>query len=116
VDHLQFPYCSRKDKLLHLLFFFSLCIMIACAVVTVLCFKRDRLHQVSGHSRAELSDSELSTLICGVLFFLSFFTAMYVQVKARNTLYRLIVKFIYLNQQWYIDEYEKKDSSLPVEV
>lgn len=41
---------------------------------------------------------------------------MYVEVKARNTLYKLMVKFVFLNQQWYIDEYEKKDSSQPVDV
>jgi hypothetical protein len=27
----------------------------------------------------------------------------------------LVIKFIYLNQQWYIDEYDKKESA-PVDV
>ena len=37
----------------------------------------------------ELSSSELMTLSCGVLFFLAFFIAMYVEVKAKNTIYQV---------------------------
>ena len=37
----------------------------------------------------ELSSSELLTLSCGVLFFLSFFVAMYVEVKAELTIYQV---------------------------
>ena len=37
----------------------------------------------------ELSTSELLTLSCGVLFFLSFFVAMYVEVKASDTIYQV---------------------------
>ena len=37
----------------------------------------------------ELSTSELLTLSCGVLFFLSFFVAMYVEVKAEFTIYQV---------------------------
>ncbi|RWS31758.1 E3 ubiquitin-protein ligase MARCH1-like protein [Leptotrombidium deliense] len=114
VRHWQFPHCSRRDKILHVIFFLSVAVMIACAAITVMCFKHDRGHRIDPH-RTELTESEIVTLICGVLFFLAFFTAMYVEVKSRNTLYKLLVKFIYLNQQWYIDEYEKKENS-PVEV
>ena len=88
--------------------------MVACAVVTVMCFKQDRIQRVDPN-RTELTQSEVVTLVCGVLFFLAFFIAMYVEVKARNTLYKLLVKFVYLNQQWYIDEYDKKESQ-PVDV
>ena len=37
----------------------------------------------------ELSSSELLTLSCGVLFFFSFFVAMYVEVKAEFTIYQV---------------------------
>ena len=40
--------------------------------------------------------SELMTLCCGVLFFLAFFIAMYVEVKAKNTVYQ--VTFIQTNK------------------
>ena len=33
--------------------------------------------------------SELMTLSCGVLFFLAFFVAMYVEVKAKYTIYQV---------------------------
>lgn len=36
---------------------------------------------------------------------------MYVEVKARATIYKLLIKFIYLNQQWYIDEYDQKENA-----
>lgn len=114
VRQCQFPHCSRRDKILHSLFFASVTIMIACAIITILCFKHDKGPQVNP-KQTELTETEITTLVCGVLFFLAFFLAMYVEVKARNTLYKLFLKFIYLNQQWYIDEYEKKDS-LPVDI
>jgi E3 ubiquitin protein ligase MARCH8, putative len=114
VRHWQFPHCSRKDKILHALFFLSVGVMIACAVMTIICFKHERGHRLDPN-RTELSQSEIVTLFCGVLFFLAFFMAMYVEVKARSTLYKLLLKFIYLNQQWYIDEYDKKDQS-PVDI
>ncbi|CAG2109832.1 unnamed protein product [Medioppia subpectinata] len=108
VNHWQLPHCSRNDKILHSLFVVSLSVMACCAVITVMCFKQDRGQRIDPN-RTELSQSEIVTLICGVLFFLAFFMAMYVEVKARNTIYKLFVKFIYLNQQWYIDEYHNKD-------
>ena len=37
-----------------------------------------------------LTSSELMTLSCGVLFFLAFFVAMYVEVKAKNTVYQVM--------------------------
>lgn len=60
---------------------------------------------------AELTKSEVITLTCGVLFFVAFFVAMYVEVKARNTLYRLFTRFIYLNQTWHIAEYDRRKDS-----
>lgn len=114
VRHWQFPRCSRRDKILHFLFIISVLVMIACATITIMCFKQDKGTKVDP-DRTELTQSEIVTLVCGVLFFLAFFVAMYVEVKSRNTIYKLLVKFIYLNQQWYIDEYEKKETA-PVAV
>lgn len=114
VRHWQFPHCSRRDKILHFLFFISVIVMVTCATITIMCFKQDKGTRVDP-DRTELTQSEIVTLVCGVLFFLAFFVAMYVEVKARNTIYKLLAKFIYLNQQWYIDEYDKKDSA-PVAV
>lgn len=114
IRHWQLPQCSRKDKVLHFLFFLSVMLMISCASITVLCFKQDKGTKVDP-DRTELTQSEIVTLVCGVLFFLAFFVAMYVEVKSHDTLYQLLVKFIHINQQWYIDEYEKKETA-PVAV
>lgn len=89
--------------------------MIGCAVVTVLCFRQHRGAKAE-ITHLELTNSEIITLICGALFFLAFFLAMYVEIKARNTIYKLMLKFIYLNQQWYIDEYDKKKENSAIDV
>jgi hypothetical protein len=48
------------------------------------------------------------TLSCGMLFFLAFFLAMYVEVKAKNTVYQLISKFFYMNHEWTVEDYDRK--------
>ena len=42
--------------------------------------------------------SELMTLCCGVLFFLAFFVAMYVEVKAKNTVYQQVKEWSKMEQ------------------
>ncbi|XP_054708833.1 E3 ubiquitin-protein ligase MARCHF7-like [Uloborus diversus] len=115
VGQWQFPHCSWQDKILHTVFLISVLIMIGCAVVTVMCFKQHRGTKAE-ITHLELTQSEIITLICGALFFLAFFLAMYVEIKARNTIYKLMLKFIYLNQQWYIDEYDKKKENAAIDV
>ena len=101
------PSCSSKDKVLHSVFMAAIATMITCSIVTILCFKQvffvynlsidyqlllpvkngDIKSRVGPNTK--LSASELMTLSCGVLFFLSFFVAMYVEVKAENTIYQV---------------------------
>ncbi|XP_047484022.1 E3 ubiquitin-protein ligase MARCHF1-like [Penaeus chinensis] len=110
LNHWQLPTCSRADKILHSIFLVCLIIMAACATITIICFKHDRILPKKTDD-AELTKSEVITLTCGVLFFVAFFVAMYVEVKARNTLYRLFTRFIYLNQTWHIAEYDRRKDS-----
>ena len=60
-----------------------------------------RLQTVQVGPDTELSSSELLTLSCGVLFFFSFFVAMYVEVKAEFTIYQVcsngIIKVFYIH-------------------
>ncbi len=49
---------------------------------------------------AELSSPELISLACAVVFFGAFFLALYVELKARHTVYQLICKFFYMNHEW----------------
>ncbi|XP_014668661.1 PREDICTED: uncharacterized protein LOC106809936 [Priapulus caudatus] len=106
----QFPSVSRRDKILHGIFIFCIVIMIGCATSFILCFKKDGGQRSSDD--LQLTREEVLTLACGVLFFGAFFTAMYVQVKAKNTVYKLIVKFFGINHTWTVYEYDKtKDAA-----
>jgi len=102
------PSCSSKDKVLHSVFMVAVIIMIGCSIITIICFKQNADIQPRVGPDTELSASELMTLSCGVLFFLSFFVAMYVEVKAENTIYQLICKFFNMNHEWTIEEYDRR--------
>lgn len=41
------------------------------------------------------------------MFFVSFFIAMTVEIKARHTVYRLFCRFLSHNTEWQIESYEK---------
>jgi E3 ubiquitin-protein ligase MARCH1/8 len=87
--------------------------MIGCAIATVMCFLSDKEHINNfPRNKVELSTEEIITLSCGVLFFVSFFIAMSVQIKAKHTVYQLFVKFIMQNMEWEIDEYDKTKDSM----
>lgn len=111
--HWRFPRVSKQDKVLHVIFLLNLIVMIGCAIATVMCFLSDK-EQISNGTRnkVDLTTEEIVTLSCGVLFFVSFFIAMSVQIKARHTVYQLFVKFIMQNMEWEIDEYDKSKDSL----
>jgi E3 ubiquitin-protein ligase MARCH1/8 len=86
--------------------------MVGCAIATIMCFLSDK-GRISNLTRnkASLTTEEIVTLSCGVLFFVSFFIAMSVQIKAKHTIYQLFVKFIMQNMQWEIDQYDKRRDS-----
>ena len=61
----------------------------------------------------ELTTEEIITLTCGIMFFVSFFIAMTVEIKARHTIYRLFLKFLSHNTEWQIEPYQRvKDFEL----
>ncbi|XP_059145105.1 E3 ubiquitin-protein ligase MARCHF9-like [Physella acuta] len=102
---LRWPRVSSRDKCLHTIFLFTLLLMISCAVATVLCFLSD--NGQAAESKSQLSTEEIITLTSGVFFFISFFIAMTVEIKARHTLYRLFHKFLLNNTEWQIESYDK---------
>ena len=104
---------SKQDKILHTVFIVNLVIMIACAIATVMCFLSDK-EQITKlkQNKVDLTTEEIITLSCGVLFFVSFFIAMSVQIKAKHTIYQVLMKFIMQNMEWEIDEYDKAKDSL----
>ena len=114
--HIRFPRVSLRDKILHFIFILNLFIMISCAVATILCFLTDqkkvnRDAEVQ-RSKVDLAPDEIITLTCGVVFFVSFFIAMTVQIKAKHTVYQLCVKLVMQNMEWEIEEYDRaKDTA-----
>lgn len=106
----QWPRVSGKDKCLHAVFFINLLIMISCAVATVMCFLSDNGQvQKSTKNKVKLTTEEVITLSSGVMFFVSFFVAMTVEIKAKHTIYKLFVKFIMQNTEWEIDPYDQQN-------
>ena len=109
------PTVSHSDLMLHLLFLLNIAIMIGCAVATVICFIADRGqvdHASSTRSRLDLNAMEIVTLACGVLFFVSLFTAMLVEIRARRSVCQLLTALVRQNVEWQIDEYDKTRDTL----
>ncbi|XP_037093402.1 E3 ubiquitin-protein ligase MARCHF1-like [Pollicipes pollicipes] len=101
------PAVSTRDKLLHALFVITAIVMVTCAVITIFCFKQDSGKRRLAYDEAELTSNETVTLVCGILFFASFFVGMYCEIKAKYSIYQLVTRVFYLNQQWFIEEYDR---------
>lgn len=56
-------------------------------------------------AKNRLDHEEKLMLVCAAAFFISFFLAIYVQTKSRDTLYGVLAKFLAANQTYYITEY-----------
>ncbi|KAL8566782.1 hypothetical protein ACOMHN_005733 [Nucella lapillus] len=122
LHHWRMPRVSSRDKCLHAVFFINLIIMVTCATATILCFLSDKGHLQdlprrnsgsAGDAQVELTMEEIITLACGIMFFVSFFIAMTVEIKARHTIYRLFHKFLSHNTEWQIEPYQQaKDFEL----
>jgi len=87
--------------------------MIACAAVTIICFKEIENQPIPyetspNYRPGELTLPELITISCGILFFLAFFLAIWVEVRAKHTIYQLICRFFYMNHEWSVEEYDRK--------
>lgn len=103
----KWPRVRRRDKCLHIIFIFNLLIMIGCAIATIMCFLSDRDNAAKfPKDKVKLTAEEVITLTCGVMFFVAFFIAMTVEIKARHTLYKLFLRFITHNTEWTLDSYD----------
>lgn len=82
--------------------------MIGCAVATIMCFLSDK-GQITKFpkNKVELTTEEIITLGCGVAFFVAFFIAMTVEIKAKHTVYKLCMRFIMHNTEWAVDSYDR---------
>ncbi|GIY43646.1 RING-CH-type domain-containing protein [Caerostris darwini] len=93
----QYPHCSRQDKILHFIFVISVLTMFGISVAVNKCLKPKRNGKVD-FDNAELTQFQvIFTQTCGAIFFLAFFLALYVEIKAKKTIFKLMLEFIYLN-------------------
>lgn len=82
--------------------------MMGCAIATVMCFLSDKEQIAKTEKNLDLTTEEIVTLSCGVMFFVAFFIAMTVEIKARHTMYKLFMKFVMHNTDWTVDPYERE--------
>ncbi|WAR22988.1 MARH1-like protein [Mya arenaria] len=109
----KWPRVRRRDKCLHIVFLLNLLIMIGCAIATVMCFLSDRDSATKfPKNKAKLTTEEVITLTCGVMFFVAFFIAMTVEIKARHTLYKLFLRFLTHNTEWTVEQYDPSHDPL----
>lgn len=87
--------------------------MVGCAIATIMCFLSDRDSAAKfPKNKVKLTTEEVITLTCGVMFFVAFFIAMTVEIKARHTLYKLFLRFIMQNTEWTIEPYDPNKDPL----
>lgn len=109
----RWPRVRPRDKCLHVIFLLNLLIMIGCAIATVMCFLSDRDNAAKfPKNKVKLTSEEVITLTCGVMFFVAFFIAMTVEIKARHTLYKLFLRFIMHNTEWTVEQYDPSKDPL----
>ena len=54
-----------------------------------------------------LSSTEISMLVCGVVFFIAFFTATFSEIRVARPLHRLLCDFVSQNIDWYVEPYDR---------
>ncbi|XP_045160186.2 E3 ubiquitin-protein ligase MARCHF8-like [Mercenaria mercenaria] len=109
----RWPRVRPRDKCLHIIFLLNLLIMVGCAIATIMCFLSDRDNAAKfPKNKVKLTSEEIITLTCGVMFFVAFFIAMTVEIKARHTLYKLFLRFIMHNTEWTVESYDPSKDPL----
>ncbi|XP_067936311.1 E3 ubiquitin-protein ligase MARCHF8-like [Watersipora subatra] len=110
---------STRDKILHSIFILCIIAMVSSAVVTIQHLIYDssnggaHKYKVTEEEKASLTVTELITLTCGVVFFVTFMIAVTVEIKARHTIYDIFRNVIRHNTVWVIENYNRKlDTSL----
>lgn len=107
---IAWPVIPLRDKIFHGIFISSVVLMCVCVGVISMVLKRDNTltRSGSGKEKAGLTETEMATLSCGVLFFVSFFAAMIAQIKANWSLWKLTRLFFEAN---YVLQIERDRSA-----
>jgi E3 ubiquitin-protein ligase MARCH1/8 len=110
IHSLHWPSSTYQDRVLNFLFVFLLCLMFICASIASSYAQaaeksRFRATRVVRIGNTYFSGDEITVVIAGVLFFMSFVLALCTQYRAGGTIFRLIVRFWTINRNWQIRDY-----------
>ncbi|KAK6026408.1 zinc finger, C3HC4 type [Ostertagia ostertagi] len=133
---IKLPDCSDRDVRYYTLFVCALAMMILSALATIVCFQLEKSYSTHSNktSSSPLPPSEITppelpaptdllhredienllstvTLIAAILFFFSFFMAMYAHVKSGISFCGYISLCWSSNLEWTIEEYKQSRDS-----
>uniref|UniRef100_A0AC34FUI3 RING-CH-type domain-containing protein n=1 Tax=Panagrolaimus sp. ES5 TaxID=591445 RepID=A0AC34FUI3_9BILA len=107
---IHFPSSTYQDRVLNFLFIFLICLMFICASIASSYAQaaetaRFRATRVVRIGNTYFSGDEVTVVIAGVLFFMSFVLALCTQYRAGGTIFRQTVRFWTINRNWQIRDY-----------
>ncbi|VDL65659.1 unnamed protein product [Nippostrongylus brasiliensis] len=133
---IKLPYCSDGDVRYYTLFVCALVMMLLSALATIVCFQLEKSYSTHANEtspssvpRSEIITPELPmptdllhredienllstvTLIAAILFFFSFFVAMYAHIKSGVSFCGYISLCWTSNLEWTIEEYKQSRDS-----
>lgn len=106
------PAVSSCDLALHIVFLIAVVILFISGTFTVVGFVSNHAKITSQVPRDSLSQEDVVVLVGGLTFFIAFIIALLTQIRASQSLYRLIVCCISSNTEWRIDSYRRSNDSL----
>jgi len=95
-----------------MIFLIAVVILFISCVFTVVGFVSNHAKITSPVPRDTMSEEDVVVLVGGLTFFIAFIIALLTQIRASQSLYRLIVGCISSNTEWRIDPYRRSEDSL----
>ncbi|TMS34434.1 hypothetical protein L596_002028 [Steinernema carpocapsae] len=110
------PECSRRDFGYQTVFLSSIMLMFLSAVFTIICFQLEKNLGINPPGKSDETTTDATqhienilstvTLVSGILFFFSFFVAMYAHVKSGVNFFNYVSLCWAINHEWMIEEYK----------
>ncbi|KAK0394797.1 hypothetical protein QR680_000938 [Steinernema hermaphroditum] len=111
------PECSRRDFGYQTVFLSAIMLMFLSAVFTIICFQLEKNLGIVGTGKTDETTPETEaqhienvlstvTLVSGILFFFSFFVAMYAHIKSGVNFFNYVSLCWAINHEWMIEEYK----------
>lgn len=112
IRNCRIPAVSSTDLTLHMIFLTAVVILFISGTFTVVGFVSNHAKITSQVPRDTLSQEDVVVLVGGLTFFIAFIVALLTQIRASQSLYKLIMCCISSNTEWRIDAYRRSEDSL----